>query len=235
MSGFELAGVVLGTFPILLNALETVKRGPVAIQKRELRHAIESLATQQLVLENMLSVVLDEALGLRRDDTQGSNRIDLRTIGWTDPDVNERLKAFLGADADLFLNTLKDLQKSLMKTVSRVEKVTGTRLRDGSLNDATTKLSAMNVWRLRSTRVELESEIHRQSQLHAVLEALILSKRKVFIAEDLGAIFEQWETRRRADADAESVWSVETEVILVPCGNLSMLSLIAYFEEGFAR
>jgi hypothetical protein len=117
MSGFEIAGIVIGSIPIILSALRIqrniVKPGVLyrwRFYTRELDNFIGKLDVEHLrlvgVFEKLLTgIVPDELISVMINDPLGPL--------WKDPGAAERIRIRLGPSIDPFESGVQDIQKAM--------------------------------------------------------------------------------------------------------------------------
>lgn len=123
MSGFEIAGVILGALPLIISALEGYKE---LNRKRELffkrawhiSRMISSLCEQQKLIEGDLQVLL-LAVGIEK--------LDLGTITagkcqdlLQQPDMVDEIKIFMGSRYTTYLDTLSKCEEILFKVARSI-------------------------------------------------------------------------------------------------------------------
>ena len=127
MSGIEVAGLVLGGFPILITALEKWKDGAQVLQgwwqiKREYRRCVHDIEYQKLNFERNLEECL---LPLITDDNQ--LRILIADAGgdsWKAPELEERLERRLSDRAyRSYLATIGDMKDTMSELQDRADKI----------------------------------------------------------------------------------------------------------------
>lgn len=118
MSGIEIAGLVLGGFPLLISALERYQEGAEILDiwwnfKRAYKKCMRDLKYYKLDFEQILEQCL---LPLIVDDEE------LKTLisnpggdGWGNPDLEERLKGRLPKSYDLYLEYIKEINEVIEK------------------------------------------------------------------------------------------------------------------------
>ncbi|KAJ4244351.1 hypothetical protein NW762_014478 [Fusarium torreyae] len=112
MSGFEIAGAVLGSIPLVVSALENYKNGVRVIQRyrryeRELQSLIRNLETERVKLQNVCEKLLDGIVPPSRIDAMVENPGgDL----WLKEETQREIRARLWKSWDVFQWTLSDIQ-----------------------------------------------------------------------------------------------------------------------------
>lgn len=127
MSGIEVAGLVLGGFPILISALEKWKDGAQVLQdwwqiKREYRRCVHDIEYQSLSFERNLEECL---LPLITDGDQLAILIaDAGGDSWKAPELEERLKKRLSDRAyRSYLATIGDMKDTMLELQDRAETI----------------------------------------------------------------------------------------------------------------
>lgn len=121
MSGIEIAGLVLGAFPILLHALESYREGAEVLMdwwriQRAYKKCRQDLKYHQLLFEGnierfLLPLVVDEEeLRQLMADPAGT--------GWEDRDLEQRLQDRLPKSYSLFLDIIGHIN-SLMELLKK--------------------------------------------------------------------------------------------------------------------
>ncbi|KAI0541364.1 hypothetical protein GGR58DRAFT_456810 [Xylaria digitata] len=118
MSGFEVVGVVLGTIPLLISALEHYERGIKTIQivrrRAKVMHSLATaLSTEQTILRNTCETLLGGII-----DPKDMQPLLMEPFGplWQDPDT----KALVERRLDHTLKDFKALVHSMKETVEEI-------------------------------------------------------------------------------------------------------------------
>ena len=116
MSGIEVAGLLLGTFPLLISALEHYRQTAEVLEdwwqiKKEYKKCKNEIKVQELVFENslerfLLPLVVD-------DDDVNELMSEPGGLKWRDPALEQKLKDRLPKSYDLFLDTMHDIQATM--------------------------------------------------------------------------------------------------------------------------
>ncbi|RGP69546.1 hypothetical protein FSPOR_4650 [Fusarium sporotrichioides] len=112
MSGFEVAGIVLGGIPLVISALEHYKNGVSLIQRyrryeRELQRLIRNLETEQVKLQNVCEKLLDGIVAPSLIDAMVENPGgDL----WAKQETQKAIRIRLWKSWDVFERVLRDIQ-----------------------------------------------------------------------------------------------------------------------------
>ncbi|CAG7554629.1 unnamed protein product [Fusarium equiseti] len=112
MSGFDVAGVILGSIPLVISTLEHYKNGISVIQRyrryeRELQRLIRNLATEKSRLQNVCEKLLDGIVPPSRIDEMVENpRGDL----WVKYETQKAIRTRLWKSWNAFEETLRDIQ-----------------------------------------------------------------------------------------------------------------------------
>ncbi|KAI1179692.1 hypothetical protein F4777DRAFT_531444 [Nemania sp. FL0916] len=118
MSGFEVVGVVLGTIPLLISALEHYERGINTIQimrrRAKVMHSLAtSLSTEQTILRNTCETLLR---GIVRYEDMAPLLADPLGPLWQDPDIKARVERRLD-------HTLEDFEAQVYFMKGAVEEL----------------------------------------------------------------------------------------------------------------
>ncbi|KAF2737057.1 hypothetical protein EJ04DRAFT_410694, partial [Polyplosphaeria fusca] len=121
MSGIEIAGLVLGAFPILIYALESYREGAEGLVdwwqiKRAYTRCRQDLTYHQLMFEGNVERLLSPLVV--DDDELKSLMADPAGQAWEDKELEERLKARLPKSYKLFLEIMGDINK-LMESLKK--------------------------------------------------------------------------------------------------------------------
>ncbi|KAH6632932.1 hypothetical protein C7974DRAFT_162289 [Boeremia exigua] len=114
MSGIEIAGLVLGAFPLLIHALESYHESLDILRdwykvQRAYRHSIRTLGIQKIQFERNVERFL---LPLVVDDVELKELMaDPAGERWEDPDLETRLQQRLPESYKLFLETIVEINR----------------------------------------------------------------------------------------------------------------------------
>lgn len=118
MSGFEVVGVILGTIPLLISALEHYERGIKTIQlmrrRAKVMHSLATaLSTEQTILRNTCETLLGGII-----DPKDMKPLLAEPFGplWQDPDT----KALVERRLDHTLKDFKALVHSMNEAVEEI-------------------------------------------------------------------------------------------------------------------
>ncbi len=122
MSGFEVAGIVLGTIPLLIAALEHCHDGVTTIQRwrryqRERQNLARILKMEQIKLQNICEELLK---GLAPASQIESMIKEPFGTQWKDSLIEARLRARLDNSLDVFQTTISDVQNSMTELARRL-------------------------------------------------------------------------------------------------------------------
>jgi hypothetical protein len=115
MSGFEIAGVVLGAFPILISALDGYRDVAKTVGlwyniRPEYQKCRNEVNAQRVAFIGNLKRLL---LSLEIDDAKLSRMLAVPGGDeWNDPAVTHHLQTRLRDSFDVFFNTIQDMEKS---------------------------------------------------------------------------------------------------------------------------
>ncbi|KAJ4319194.1 hypothetical protein N0V84_006476 [Fusarium piperis] len=122
MSGFEIAGIILGSIPLVIATLENYGKGLSALQrwrkyKRELQSLIRNLETERIKLQNVCEKLL---IGLVPD-----SRIEAlinNPMGnlWKEEETLYKIRFRLGKGFDVFEVTMRDLRTTIDEMARRI-------------------------------------------------------------------------------------------------------------------
>lgn len=122
MSGFEIAGAVLGAIPLVISALESYKNGVLLIQRyrsyeNEIQLLIRNINIERVRLQNVCEKLLD---GLAP-----SSQIDAMVENpggglWMDEEIQKKIRARLWRSWDVFEQTLRDILVAITDISKRV-------------------------------------------------------------------------------------------------------------------
>jgi hypothetical protein len=125
MSGIEVAGLVLGGFPLLISALEHLVT--LRTFRRECQKDLNRLRDIQLVYRESMRTLL---IPLQYDGTLDATQIELLlddpsnvSHGWSDLEVQEEVSRRLGKFKDSYFQILQDMNHTILKLAkaSKVE------------------------------------------------------------------------------------------------------------------
>ena len=116
MSGIEIAGLLLGAFPLLVSALEHYRQSAEVLEdwwqiKKEYGKCKSEIKLQELLFEHNLERFL---LPLVVDDDEIAALIaEPGGIRWKDPALELKLKSRLPRSYDLFIDTIHEIQSAV--------------------------------------------------------------------------------------------------------------------------
>lgn len=118
MSGIEVAGLVLGGFPLLISAAENYKKGfePLVKWKRfrtEFIQFIDAVDIQKQLFNLTIECLLRSA-GVEEDELQLFME-DASYEGWRRPILVQRLRLRLGPALDVFLSTANTMNGLMLE------------------------------------------------------------------------------------------------------------------------
>lgn len=123
MSGLEVAGLVLGSIPLVISALEHYKEGLRSVQiwrkyAREINSLTRQLRMQHNILTNVCETLLED-LGL-------GSRVDAMIEApfgpmWQDADTRQKLRRRLHRDFNLFEDTVKDMGEAIDEVKKKLD------------------------------------------------------------------------------------------------------------------
>lgn len=122
MSGFEIAGIVLGTIPLLISALEHYHDGVSTMQRwrryqRERQNLVRILRTEQIQLQNTCESLLEglvspsEVAAMIREPFSGK---------WRHRKIQVKLRARLHDSIDVFESIVEDVQAAMVELARRL-------------------------------------------------------------------------------------------------------------------
>ncbi|CAI6288377.1 unnamed protein product [Periconia digitata] len=117
VTGVEIAGLVLGSIPLIMKSLEFYTQG-IATTKRFFRYheqfqnLIRELSTENAVYINTLNILL---VGVVKNKDMPEFLSDPCGKRWKDDKFDQKLKQRLGASHDPFMRTLGDLVQTIEK------------------------------------------------------------------------------------------------------------------------
>jgi hypothetical protein len=123
MSGFDVVGVVLGSLPLIISALEHYMDGVRTIQKwrqyiRELRSLIRNLDTERAKFQNicetlLLGIVPSSQIERMIDDPFGPL--------WLESEVSKKLRVRLWRSFKTFEETVMDMKEAIEEMGRRLD------------------------------------------------------------------------------------------------------------------
>lgn len=122
MSGIEVAGLVLGALPVLIEAIDTYRKGITkvksAIKKRVIIGKLgRALSDQKFIIE---AIARDVLVRSGCDDAEGADDAQLRSL-LQDKQTQGMVDSFLGPDyAQKFLEALVDCRSHINHATTRL-------------------------------------------------------------------------------------------------------------------
>lgn len=123
MSGIEVAGLVLGSIPLVISTLEHYKDGLSTIQRwrqyeREVRILVRNLKTEHVRIQNICEKLLGDLVPPSKIESLIENP---NGPLWKERDIQKKVRLRLWRSADIFESTLRDLQASMEKLKKQVD------------------------------------------------------------------------------------------------------------------
>ena len=111
MSGFEVAGIVLGALPIIVSGLKFYLHGASTIRewrryKRPLQQLVTELETSHVIFQNVLEKLL---LGIAADDQIDNMIKDPFGPAWKQPAIHHKVREKLWRNPQVFEDTVQDM------------------------------------------------------------------------------------------------------------------------------
>lgn len=128
MSGFEIAGLVLGALPLVISALEHYKSGKsIASALVQWRGHLDTLIHRLKQQDTLFLLSLRELLHIARVQELSDGRLDLTreecvTI-FSSPETEEAMKESLGSLNEIILETLRRYEECLKKIVVKIRHI----------------------------------------------------------------------------------------------------------------
>ncbi|UPK96945.1 hypothetical protein LCI18_007880 [Fusarium solani-melongenae] len=148
MSGFEIAGIVLGSIPLVISTLENYGAGLSTLQRfrkyrRELQSLIRNLETERIKLHNVCEKLL---IGLVPHSRIGALINNPMGDLWREEETLRKIRFRLGKGYEMFEATMNDLKATIDEMARRVDSQ-----KDGMIRD-----SISNLENLTDRNMELE-------------------------------------------------------------------------------
>lgn len=123
MSGFEIAGLVLGVIPLVVSTFENYKKGAQALEnlrkyENNIQCLILNINVEQVRLQNVFERLLDGVVPPSQIDAMVKNpNGDL----WTEQEVQEEIRLRLWTSWTAFQGTLRAIHEDITKLSKKVE------------------------------------------------------------------------------------------------------------------
>ena len=127
MSGLEVVGVVLGSIPLVISALEHYGHGLSTLQRwrkyeRELKSLIRNLGTEQVKLQNVCEKLLDGLVSPSKIEAMINHPFgDM----WKEEDTRRKIRVRLWKGFDVFEVTIGDIRIAVDKVKERIDSQRG--------------------------------------------------------------------------------------------------------------
>jgi hypothetical protein len=191
MSGFEIAGVVLGSIPLLVSALEHYGEGLSTIQRwrkyqRELQSLIRNLETERVKFQNVCEKLL---VGLVPASDIEAMIDDPLSHLWRREAIEKKIRARLWKSSAVFDDTIKDIMTAIDEIKREIDSQ-----KDGNVSElrrgiftlkrfhyedrlSTIRNGVSNLENLTDRNIELEPErrVRSQTRLFSVLRDMAAS------------------------------------------------------------
>lgn len=123
MSGLEVAGIVLGSIPLVISALENYDHGLQAYPAwrkyaREVRSLVRGLSAENRVLVNTYEALLQDVVADREIDAL------IRAPfgpGWKSDELNRRLEVRLCRDYDIYTAVIRDMMEAVEEIKAKLD------------------------------------------------------------------------------------------------------------------
>lgn len=137
MSGFEVAGVVLGTIPLVISALEHYKQGISTIRKwrnydRELRSLIRNLETERVRFQDVCEKLLVGLVPPRQIETMVEHPFG---PAWHEDEVQAKIEARLWRSFNIFEEIVNDMGEATREMVAKLDLQPDGKVSTSSLKD----------------------------------------------------------------------------------------------------
>jgi thymidylate synthase len=120
MSGVEAAGFVLGSFSLVLSAIEHYRNAIDATRgNKQLNSLQNEVKTQYVILKNNITNLLSPLI----DDRTRKALEDHNSALWRDPLIESALKNSLGQSYDVFLQLVWRMIPLLRNLVNEIDKI----------------------------------------------------------------------------------------------------------------
>jgi hypothetical protein len=191
MSGFEIAGIVLGSIPLVISALEHYSEGLSTIQrwrkyKRELQSLVRNLETERVKLQNVCEKLL---VGIvPPSDIEAMIEKPFGDL-WRQDDIQKKIQFRLWTSSKLFEDTINDIKIAVDKIKATIDSQ-----RDGNVSElrrgiftlrrsrfddqlSTIRNGVSNLENFTDRNIELEPErrVRSQTKLFTVLRDMTSS------------------------------------------------------------
>ncbi|KAI8211608.1 hypothetical protein K4K52_010122 [Colletotrichum sp. SAR 10_76] len=123
MSGFEVAGIVLGTIPLLISALEHYKEGISTIRAwrnydRELRSLIRNLQTERVRFQDVCEKLLVGLVSQRQIESMVDDPFG---PAWQEEKVRAKIEARLWRSFNNFEDIVKDMEEAAKEMRTKLD------------------------------------------------------------------------------------------------------------------
>lgn len=128
MSGFEIAGIVLGVIPLFISAAEQYRNGLNTVDKFLKKEQILNLYIQELETHKvLLRLQLETVIGSTNLPAKTQQELVDNTISplWQHPDVQAQLRQNLGDTADLLQKTMKRMADVFIRQIDTDDTISG--------------------------------------------------------------------------------------------------------------
>lgn len=122
MSGIEVVGVVLGSIPLIISALEHYHDGVWTIQrwrryKRERQSLVRSLNTERVKMHNICEKLLVGLVSLSQ--VQAMIQSPFGPL-WQEEAVKRKVRARLGGSIDVFESNVEEMEDAMLEMMQRL-------------------------------------------------------------------------------------------------------------------
>ncbi|KAF6802904.1 hypothetical protein CSOJ01_11276 [Colletotrichum sojae] len=131
MSGFEVAGIVLGSIPLIISALEHYNKDIATVgtwrrYKTVLGQLKRNLETELVGFQDVCDKLLLGLVPKSQIDSMVSERLD---PAWLDPGLQDKIKARLHRSFDVFEGRVKDIESAIDEMIEKLDLQPGGKVR----------------------------------------------------------------------------------------------------------
>lgn len=123
MSGFEVAGIVLGSIPLVISALGQYKKGIATVRnwrryERVLGRLITNLEVERVRLQDVFEKLLFRLVPESQIDSMVGERLD---PAWLDAGLQDKIKARLYRSFEVFEGRVKDIEGAIEEMIEKLD------------------------------------------------------------------------------------------------------------------
>lgn len=134
MSGLEVIGVVLGSIPLIISALEHYRDGATAIKRfrrydREKQSVVRNLKTERVKMQNVCEKLLEDLVAKSQIQAMTQNPFGQL---WQEDSIKRKIRERLEESIEVFESIVVDIKDAILEMMKRLGLDSGENVSDHS-------------------------------------------------------------------------------------------------------